>query len=100
MFIFTMKTEEEGHYLFGADSILEVQPPKSLQNDVVFDFPPSSFKGASFSSIADLKKAIRSQESSLKASFSFSSNSRYVSLRCKTPHCLSHITYKILRGRR
>jgi hypothetical protein len=64
-------------------------------DDVLFDFPPDEFKLASFSSIANLKQALQTAGSGPKASFSFSSNSRYVGVRCKVPKCPAFFSYKI-----
>lgn len=57
-------------------------------------FPLCDFKLASFTSIANLKQALRAGNG-LKASFKFTSNSKYVGIRCKVPKCPAFLSYRI-----
>ena len=60
---------------------------KKKEDDVVFAFPPDDFQLASFNSIGDLKRALKGINSELRANYSFTSNSKYVGVKCKIPKC-------------
>ena len=64
---------------------------------MTFQFPHSSFKAYKFESIASLKEALISESSRVKATYKVASNSKYVTLKCKSKGCRSKLTYRIFR---
>jgi hypothetical protein len=64
---------------------------------VIFEYPPEDFRELVFDKIQALKLQLKTAKSALRASFKVSSNTKYISAKCKVPSCESLITFRIER---
>ena len=89
--LFNMREEsnhEESSFFHSIDESLS--PPvrrHRVSEKVIFEYPPNDFKERIFADLKVLKDTLRTVPGALRANFRFSSNSNYITARCKVPSC-------------